>query len=151
MTFREWVEEYRNEEAHVLAEKILRNEPEACVAAVADRIEHLRRSWLKEAEAVHVESFLRAAGRNPVTLTVAGDDGEPRRLVLPSEPFRLGDGSKVTWGQATIEQWWQRVTVLRKIRGGVDLAIQQCLGAIKVLEETGALCLDEIKETAPLP
>ena len=69
-------------------------------------------------------------------------------MELYNTRFRLGDGTSVTWGQATIEQHEIRLAMLRKLRAGLDRTIEQHERALVLLRTSGAPCLEEVREIA---
>jgi hypothetical protein len=58
--------------------------------------------------------------------------------------FALGDGTKVTWGEATVEQHRQYVVMLSgQVAGTVETAARH-EAAIRLCEEAGVSCLGEL-------
>lgn len=57
--------------------------------------------------------------------------------------FALGDGTTVTWGQATVAQHKQRITLLtNNAMGNLETASRH-LAAVKEIESTQTMCLSE--------
>jgi hypothetical protein len=71
-----------------------------------------------------------------------------RRERLLAETFALGDGTRVLWGAATVEQHQQRVAMLAAQRDGIDATIARHLAAIAEIEQAKVTCLAEITEVA---
>ena len=63
---------------------------------------------------------------------------------LREERFPLGDRTTVSWGQATLQQHLERITILSRMRAGIDATIRQHETAIAILRKRRASCLDEI-------
>lgn len=144
MTFVEWIGQFPKVAAPKLAKRAIREVPELIAAYLADRIEHARRADLRVQESLHVDAFLRAmGGRSSVQSTIALG-GELRHLVLPTEPFALGNGRKVTWADATVAEHEQRAAMLRAQIAGIGETIRRHEDAIRVLNESGASCLKEL-------
>jgi hypothetical protein len=145
MDFRVWVEKYPKMVSSDLALKAIKEVPEMLVAYIADRIDHLRRGDLRDREIQDVAPILRAMGSSAPPILSRRDlkTGEMRQIVLPVEPFSLGDGTKVSWADATIEQHMQRITILRKIAQGTEASIQRHKMAIKRIKAAGVTCLRE--------
>lgn len=60
-------------------------------------------------------------------------------------PFRLGDGTTATWGSASLDQHERRLSMLLKLRAGLDKTIERHQEAIRILKATGAPCLEEVR------
>lgn len=58
--------------------------------------------------------------------------------------FALGDGRRVTWGEATKEEHLQRVAILERMRAGIEDTIERHKEAVRLLERTGARNLNEL-------
>ena len=56
----------------------------------------------------------------------------------------LGDGTTVSWGQATVEQLKRRVAMIDQHTKGLAETRELIVGVIETLEQTGASCLDEL-------
>lgn len=147
MIFRDWVRQNPNAAINELAQRAIEEHPELIVPVIVEEIEHIRRMGVREQESVAVTSFLKAMGSGGQGIgTRVNAKGEPVRLVLPSEPFALGNGLKVTWGEATIEQHKQRIGMLRAMMLGTQQTMKLHEGAVKSLKATGALCLNDLVE-----
>lgn len=79
----------------------------------------------------------------PAVSMSAKDRVDQLRSIL-RESFALGDGSNVTWGEATLEQHRERIRVLQDQRNGIDKTLGHHARAVSILIETGASCLDEV-------
>jgi len=67
---------------------------------------------------------------------------------LLATTFALGDGSRVTWGDATVEQHTQRVEMLLASAGGTIETAGRHSAAIQMIEAHGATCLRGLVEQA---
>lgn len=67
---------------------------------------------------------------------------------LYKTPFALGDGTRVTWGRATVEQHEMRLAMLRRLRAGLDQTIARHNEALELLRTTGVKCLEDLAEAA---
>jgi hypothetical protein len=67
-----------------------------------------------------------------------------RRSALMQSTFPLGDGTRVAWGQATVDDHRQRVAFLAAMRDGITNTIASHLDAVDAIEAAGVSCLDEI-------
>ena len=107
-------------------------------------------------------------GDKPVAVVVADEHGEPiyaermdgatandmrqaeRKaytaafMELLREAFSLGDGTRVTWGAATIEHHEQRIAMLRAMAAGIEATIGRHEAAVLRLREAGAKCLSDL-------
>lgn len=142
MTFEAWVAQYPKLDATKLARRAMKEVPELLVPVVADRVEHVRRSFVRSEEREAMAGFTRALGEYLVPVTLR--DRAAAGFSFPSGTFALGDGVKVEWGRATIEQHRQRVAMLQAIVDGTVATIRLHEAAIEALEKSGARCLDEV-------
>lgn len=60
--------------------------------------------------------------------------------------FALGDGSKTTWGRATVAQHQQRIQMLAKNAAGVIETAALHRAAISMIESAGVVCLAEVPD-----
>jgi hypothetical protein len=67
---------------------------------------------------------------------------------LLASPFALGDGTSVTWGEATKEQHEIRIALLTKSAVGTLETAARHGAAIRMIEEKSATCLADIREAA---
>lgn len=64
--------------------------------------------------------------------------------------FSLGDGTRVAWGVATIEQHEQRIALLERQQDNVQRTIDRHRLAIQQIRKTpGASCLNDVAEQLP--
>jgi hypothetical protein len=68
-------------------------------------------------------------------------------LELRSTSFSLGDGTRVGWFDATVEQHEARIDMQRKLMAGIELDVGRHREAIRVLRETGARNLAALPST----
>ena len=126
-----------------IARKVLKEigvaTPQAMIllSAVASVVESWRRAPVR---AIERKVFRRNGGE---AIDVAAC-----RVDLADETFALGDGRRVSWGEATIEEHRERATLLRKHLDGVHRTLEAHLVAIAAIEEAGVKCLNEIPEAA---
>lgn len=67
---------------------------------------------------------------------------------LLNSVFALGDGTRVTWGDATVEQHQQRIDLLTGMAAGTLETAARHHAAISMLEEAGATCLKQLTPVA---
>jgi hypothetical protein len=60
--------------------------------------------------------------------------------------FALGDGTSVTWGEATVDQHRQRVEMLSANAAGVVETAARHVAAVRMCEEAGVSCLAELTQ-----
>ena len=58
--------------------------------------------------------------------------------------FALGDGTETTWGQATVSEHEQRITMLAKNAAGVIETAARHQAAIRMITTAGVACLNEL-------
>ena len=68
--------------------------------------------------------------------------GERRQLL--DETFGIGDGRRITWGEATVADHQARADMLAKMRDGLDATIARHLDAIAQLQQANARCLNDL-------
>ena len=61
-------------------------------------------------------------------------------------PFAIGDGSRVNWLDATVEQHEERIARLAEMRNGLDRTIAQHVEAVRLIKEAGVSCLAELPD-----
>ncbi len=116
MNFAEWVTQCPDDEPMELAARALDEDPKMVLPVIAEEVAHLRRVEVRANELLSVQAFLKNVGAAP--LLALPDMSSLPKLLPPSEPFALGYGVRVTWGQATIEQE-QRIRMLEAMKRGL--------------------------------
>lgn len=89
---------------------------------------------------VHKDDLLTAKARQKAIL----DDLRPDWSKLRKESLDLGDGTSVRWGEATIDQLKQRLTMLRAQVRGITTTIVQMEAVIAAMQEAGVERLDDL-------
>jgi hypothetical protein len=148
MDFSNWVAEQSETDARALARRAIAEVPELCVDPLADRIEHLWREGARREERAQLDRFVAAVAARVGVMEQPGivaPKASNASLLFPSGTFALGDGTRVTWGRATVEQHEQRIALLRKLIAGLEQTIAMHEAAIRLLRATGARCLEEIE------
>jgi hypothetical protein len=141
---REWLAERENRNARDLALEIVKRHRDWAVSMVADRIENIRRGVVRAVEAQIADSIMAGVQlRDPVRLPAPALDVFAD---LMSQPFRLGNGTSVLWGEATLEQHEQRIAMLTKTRDGLNRTIERHAEAVQLLRTSGAPCLAALQE-----
>lgn len=154
MSLQRWVEQHPGMDAIELARRILQEDPETAIAALGDRIEWLRRQNVRGIEEAQHRAFFDRMLRPQRRLGVTSppdipprerDEATLRQLNRFLElSFALGDGERVTWGEATIEQHERRIAMLKKQVKGTVRTIRRHEEAVRRLREAGAMCLAEL-------
>lgn len=72
-------------------------------------------------------------------------DPTGERAALLAETFALGDGSRVSWGEATVEQHEQRIAMLARLRDGIDATIARHRAAVEGIRAAGVKCLADLE------
>lgn len=67
-----------------------------------------------------------------------------RAGALLRKQFALGDGERVEWGRATVQQHEARIAYLTKMRDGIGATITEHRNAIALIQESGVECLDDV-------
>lgn len=62
------------------------------------------------------------------------------------ERFALGNGIRVEWGAATVEQHRQRISMLQTLQAGIGVTIHRHEQAITLIEDANVSCLDDLVE-----
>jgi hypothetical protein len=70
---------------------------------------------------------------------------------LLSTIFALGDGSQVTWGDATAEQHEQRIEMLTRNAAGVVETAARHAAAVRMIRESGVTCLAQVEGVPAVP
>jgi hypothetical protein len=66
------------------------------------------------------------------------------RLAIPRVRFRVGDGTEVEWGRATVTQHQARIAWQRTQMDAIAVDIDRHTGAVDLIEQHGVSCLDDI-------
>lgn len=75
---------------------------------------------------------------------------EPKDFyALCREEIDFGDGTSQSWGEAKKEQLIQRRLMIARQMGGLQSTLTRLDTAIRLLDETGAGCLNELKPLVP--
>lgn len=157
MKLRDWLArqpEGPGDDAQAVARRALAELPEeTLVEIIADRIEHLWRERVRMQEHVSISSLLGSLGapptQGPLYSSLARAASLPQIEVIAKQfpldaPIALGDGRRVLWRYATLEDLEQREQlVLRQIRGQIH-HVRLVRRAKELLRASGASCLDEI-------
>jgi hypothetical protein len=131
-----------NDDPRELAEQLLGElaDDDDLLDVLAHDIAFAQRSAVRTVES---NAFRTKIGE-PVTLEPA----TPAFRALMERGFKLGDGTRVVWADATVPQHAQRVAYLEKIRDGIDQTIDRHREAIRLIEQAGVTCLAELEEQA---
>jgi len=131
---------------HVIARSIRRRVPtEDILNLIAREVEWTQRGLARLVEQEGMASFRSRFSGQPLP-PMPGVDPSLRALFRSS--FHLGDGSSVSWGDATVEQHEQRIAFLEKQLDGISRTVTKHREAIKVINEAGAMCLNDLGEAA---
>jgi hypothetical protein len=148
MTFRDWLDTFPDDDASALAKRALVEIPELLVDIVILAVEHHRRESARAVERQAFATLLRQMRASRATDAPPTDSPSPDALdafrLLVGQRFKLGDGSEISWGQATIPQHEQRVAVLESMMRGLQDTIARHRAVIEFLRARGASCLDEV-------
>lgn len=114
-------------------------------AEMGSKCWHAQMDWDPDFAANDRFSRLSAAVSGLVADTAAATRLEVTQELL-SSIFALGDGTRVTWGEATIEQHEQRIAMLTtSISGTVETAARHEV-AVEMIRSAGVRTLGEVKE-----
>lgn len=131
-----------------LAREVLKQLPQTeLIKILAHLVVNEQRLVVLAQEREVFESFVNRTATSLARKRIMDSSADSFRALLQS-PFAIGDGQKVTWGQATIEQHQRRVMYLQKLRDGIDRTIEQHQAAIALLESSAASCLDDLESEA---
>lgn len=81
------------------------------------------------------------------TLERPADDADPidaRRRLLHTTAYAGHDSGYVTWGQMTADQHRERIDFLERKMWGIDRTVRHHRAAVKLIEEAGVACLDDL-------
>ncbi len=71
------------------------------------------------------------------------------RAKLFAETFPLGDGTRVSWGDATADDHRKRIAMLERLHNGIAATIGRHVEALELIEAAGVRCLNELPVGAP--
>lgn len=121
-----------------LVDQIDKNE---IILILSNEISRIRRT---EVSSVERSVFSSLASNTPQVSLVTPDYIQAFKELF-DEKFKLGDGTEVEWGKATVEEHLIRRDMLTKKRDGLTRTISRHDEAIRILTVTGARCLDEVQ------
>lgn len=142
---------------HVLARKIAADiGEEGLVKLATERIERMivseRRRRIRNLETDHTDSDGKGDPAKWAAVDALLEEFRTRVIVewtndLLASEFAVGDGTHVTWGDATREQHITRIGLLtRNARGNLE-AIRRHESAVSTIaEHHGATCLNEVRQ-----
>lgn len=135
-----------SEDPKVIAEDLLHNvlTSDDVIDILAEHVMHYQRLHVLSCEKRVFQSFFKTNTSLSTTVRSSVADIAFQLSGLFDKEMKLGDGTSVTWGKATIEQHEQRIAVLEKIRDGIDDTISRHREAISILQKAKAKCLEEI-------
>lgn len=141
-----------------VAERVLRSvSKNDLLPLLVDAVGTVRRSHVRRTEAVFDSIVSRFPRSRTVTYTP-----EQRRNILSTlkiepkdfyalcrEKIDFGDGTSKSWGEAKKDQLIQRREMIAKQMGGLQATLSRLDTAIRLLDETGADCLNDLKPLVP--
>lgn len=122
--------------ATALLERIPREE---LTDLVAEEIRQMQRTLARLHEREAFGALFSAPAKDRPAVASA-----PAFRRLFAEEFHVGDGTKTTWGKATIDQHRFRVQFLTHQIDGLTATRSRHEWAVQMLEATGAECLEDI-------
>lgn len=140
---------------HLLARRVSEEAGDAALLAFAtEQVEKFikgeRRKRIRNVEVASTTSYGNSNGLPPQSAVAALLEEYRREVIvewtteLLSAEFALGDGQRVTWGEATVDQHAMRIGLLtQNVRGNLD-AIERHEAAIKAISDGGVSRLAEI-------
>lgn len=91
------------------------------------------------------QSALQVGGKSKGGTAIAARPTVPEAFKkLFGSPFSLGDGRRVTWDMATIDEHRTRMAMLERQMSGLGETHSRHRDAVLILESTGARCLAEV-------
>lgn len=128
----------------MLARQLLKKHQGASlVTLIVREIALVQRSMVRDTEKSTFASAFRNGGGADVPEV---DMSIFKRLF--EKAFSLGDGTVVSWGDATLEQHQMRIAMLVKQREGLDDTIERHRRAVQIITQAGVTRLNEIKLAA---
>ncbi len=71
-----------------------------------------------------------------------------KALVQITGSFQLGNGERVSWRHATVDQLRQRRDFMARMRSGLDASIARLDVAIEAIEAAGVTCIADLDDLA---
>jgi len=140
---RKTIEDNPGSDALGLAEQILDTlERGELIELLTHEIAHRQRENVRDIEHQAFKDFFAVAGEKSQDVQIEGSLNFKK---LFSSSFSLGNGEKIDFATATIEQHQQRIAMLTKLREGLDRTIEIHRKSIQLIEENGVGCLAEIE------
>jgi hypothetical protein len=128
----------------VLARSLLKKYPGASlVSLIVREISLVQRSMVRDTEKSAFSSLFNGGGGADVPDV---DMSIFKRLF--EKCFSLGDGTVVSWGDATLAQHQMRITMLVKQRQGLDDTIERHRRAVEIIVAAGVSRLNEVSDVA---
>jgi hypothetical protein len=123
------------------------------VQLVAAELARLRRTHVRHTEravtsVVLVNPPAKDAQPASTRVKVRTVELSPETRKLLRLKVSLGRGESVEVGQATREQLLRRIEMLERNRTGIGRTVEQLREIVRVLDETGVACLDELDTAA---
>lgn len=109
--------------------------------AVRDQSVFVRRALVRRDESAAF-SQVDAEAHQPIADAV--DPTDARRQLLLLNSYAGHDSGYVTWGQMTADQHRERIDFLERKMWGIDRTVSRHRAAVKLLEEAGVACLDDL-------
>lgn len=114
-------------------------------ALILNECERIERDRVRNVEASSWTKRTRKASSSATPRQGVLSTSLSERDRLLTKTFALGDGRRVPWGSATIDDHKARIDLLRRYRVGLDRTITRHVEAIEEITEAGVSCLNEIK------
>lgn len=143
-TLREWVPDDFDGDSAALAGDILRE---------LLRHPRLARAVLYPLVLAHVDAVLRTRVRITEAEVIPSIRKHGARVFRPAldrkamylrMKFALGDGTEVTWGDATVDQHLARIAMLERQVAGVSQTIERHRYAVDAIRKAGVSCLADL-------
>jgi len=131
----------------VIAERALRRKPDI-LPLVEAHVGQVRRESARRVERKALDTMIARLGParkiEPKSLDVRRVMVSQELLALRRQHLDLGDGQRVRWGEATVDQLKQRLVMLETQVRGITATMTQLRYVVSVLELAGASCLNEL-------
>lgn len=112
---------------------------EVLLPLVAAEVDRTIRERVRITEAEVVTSIVRRSRRN-------GRPAVDRKALFLRASIALGDGTRITWGEATAEQHLQRIAMLEGQMAGVAVTAERHRIAVAAITEAGVSCLNDLPD-----